>query len=78
MLYISDTQRKGGVILNSKLRELRGGKKLSDIAPEINISLQYLSKIEKGERNPSLKVAYKLSKHYNIPIEELFPDLINN
>ncbi|MBQ9885616.1 MAG: helix-turn-helix transcriptional regulator [Lachnospiraceae bacterium] len=62
--------------MKNKLRELRGDNKLADTAAKIGISLQYLSKIEKGQRTPSLKIASKLSNYYDIPIEELFPNII--
>lgn len=46
-----------------------------DVANSIGISQKYLSKLELGQRNPSLKVALKLSRYYKIGIETLFPDI---
>lgn len=61
----------------SELRRMRKEKKLSEVANEIGMSVQYLSKLEIGCRTPSLKMAYKLSRYYNVSVEELFPDLIS-
>jgi transcriptional regulator with XRE-family HTH domain len=61
--------------VRNKLLEARGERSQIDVATALNISQQYLSKIERGQRDPGLKMAFTFSKFYNKPVWELFPDL---
>lgn len=57
------------------LIEARGNKTQTIAASELGISQKYLSKLELGQRTPSLKVAIKISDYYKKSVEELFPDI---
>lgn len=61
--------------MREKLIEARGTKSQLQVAGDIGISQQYLSKIESGERNPGFKLACAMSKYYQTSMEELFPDI---
>ncbi len=61
--------------MRNVLIEARGNKTQMSVAKEINITQKYLSKLELGQRNPSLKVASRISNYYKLPIEVLFPDI---
>lgn len=63
-------QRKFGLVL----KELRLGKGLSQesLANQSDIDRTYISDIEKGERNISLKIIERLSKTLQISLSELF------
>lgn len=61
--------------MRERLIEARGNKSQSQAACDIGITQQYLSKIESGERNPSFKTAYTISKYYQLSMEELFSDI---
>lgn len=61
--------------MRSKLIEARGKRTQSDISSEIGISQKYLSKLELGQRTPSLKIAIKIASYYNTSVEYLFPDI---
>lgn len=63
--------------MRDRLRKARGSLLQREVAPAIGISDKMLSAIETGRVNPSFKVACNLSRYYNVPIEELFPDLFN-
>ena len=58
----------------STLRKHRKKQKLTlvDISKKSNVSVPYLSDIERGKVNFSISIAYDLSKAYNIPISQLF------
>lgn len=58
---------------NSKIRFLREekGYTLTELAKEAGMSFSYLSEIERGSKQPSLKTLEKLSQALQIPREEI-------
>lgn len=61
--------------MRKALLEARGKQTQSYVANELGITQKYLSKLELGQRNPSLKVASRISSFYKQPLEVLFPDI---
>jgi putative transcriptional regulator len=58
------------------LQEARFRKKLlqKDVARALNIDYTYYSKIDRGERVPSLKIANKIASYFDIDVRcVLFP-----
>ncbi len=57
-----------------KLKALRLSKKLSQekLALEADLDRTYIPSIEKGERNVSLEVIYKLAKALDISVIDFF------
>jgi len=55
----------------NKLKELRIERNLKqkDIAKELDISTSYYGMIEIGSRRPSLPLAIKLSKFFDLSVE---------
>lgn len=66
---------KGGVSVRTTLIEARGKRTQMDVANEMGISQKYLSKLELGQRTPSLKIAIKIASYYKSSVEVLFPDI---
>ncbi len=66
--------------MRQTLIEARGERTQMNVANEIGISQKYLSKLELGQRTPSLKIAIRIASYYKKSVEYLFPDifLINN
>lgn len=60
-----------------RIQFLRKMRKMSqeDLAFECNINKNYLSDLERGTRNPTLKIIEKLCIGFNISFEELFRGL---
>ena len=60
--------------MKNKLEELRKNKGLSQeqLAEKVLVSRQTLISLEKGRYNPSLDLAFRLSKFFNVPIEDIF------
>lgn len=54
------------------LIECRGDKSRREVAEELDITPQMLGMIERGDRDPSMKLAKKISEYYKKPIEEIF------
>jgi transcriptional regulator with XRE-family HTH domain len=61
------------IALGNKLRRLRHKKGKSLLIASIysEVNKTYLSDLENGRRNPSLKVLCKLAKYYGVSLSEL-------
>ena len=57
------------------LKTLRGKTKQTDVADAIGVTRAYYTQLESGARRPSLVVALRLARFYNISVEALLPDL---
>lgn len=44
----------------------------ADLAVKLEVSRQTINAIEKGKFDPSLPLAFKISKLFELPIEEIF------
>ena len=44
----------------------------ADLAIKLEVSRQTVNAIEKGKFDPSLPLAFKIAKLFNLPIEEIF------
>ena len=62
-------------MVRTELVNARGKRKQSEVARDTGISQKYISKLELGKGNPSLKIALTLSGYYKKSVEKLFPDL---
>ena len=60
--------------MENKLKELREltGMTQEDLAAQAGVSRQTIISLEKGKYNPSINLAYKLSRLFDLTIEELF------
>ncbi len=60
--------------LGMRIKYLRSLRKWSqeDLALEAGINKNYLSDLERGSRNPTLKVLEKIASSLDITLEELF------
>lgn len=54
-----------------KIRKERGIKQLK-LAEDLQVTRQTLTAIENGKYNPSLELALKILKYFNLPLEEVF------
>ncbi len=61
--------------MRQELIEARGDKTQMTVSREIGISQKYLSKLELGQKTPSIKVAAKIASYYQMRVEDLFPDI---
>lgn len=51
---------------------LKAGLSIEQAAKNLSISAGYLSQIENGRRNVGTETAIKISKYYNLKIEDIF------
>ena len=60
--------------MKNRLKVLRAERDLTqaDLANELKVSRQTINAIEKGKFAPSLPLAFKMSKMFQLPIEQIF------
>ncbi len=70
---LSIISRKGYVVKN-RLEELRKQKgiKQEDLASALEVSRQTIGSIENGRYNPSIILAFKIARYFQMNIEEIF------
>lgn len=60
--------------LNTKIKEYRNkfGISQSDLAQRVGVRRETIIRLEKGQYNPSLKLAMDIAKVFGVTVEELF------
>jgi putative transcriptional regulator len=63
-----------GVILKNRLEEIRKQKGLTqeELAERLEVSRQTISSLESGRYNPSILLAFKIARMFNLAIEDIF------
>ncbi len=58
----------------NRIREIRLEKGITQVkmAEDLQITRQTINAIEKHKYNPSLELALKIVKYFNVPIEDIF------
>jgi putative transcriptional regulator len=62
--------------MNNRLRVLRAERKWSqaELAEQLEVSRQSVNAIETGKYDPSLPLAFKLARLFELPLEQIFSD----
>lgn len=62
--------------MRNRLKDLRAERNWTqaDLAQQVSVSRQTINAIEKGKFDPSLPLAFRLAKLFNLRIEEVFLD----
>ena len=60
--------------MKNRIEEIRKerGIRQDDFAKLMGVSRQTISSLETGRYNPSIYLAYKIAKYFNMTIEEVF------
>jgi putative transcriptional regulator len=60
--------------MNNRIKELRARYNLTqeDLAKKVNVRRETIVFLEKNKYNPSLKLAYDISKVFEVKIEDVF------
>ena len=60
--------------MKNRIEEIRSAKGIrqDELAKLIGVSRQTISSLENGRYNPSILLAHKIAKHFNMKIEEIF------
>lgn len=62
--------------MKNRLKVLRAERNWSqaDLAERLDVSRQSVNAIETGKFDPSLPLAFRLARLFNLPIEQIFTD----
>ncbi len=63
--------------MRNRLRELRArdGLTQADLADALEVSRQTVNALESGKYDPSLPLAFRISRTFHLPLDEIFfPD----
>ena len=60
--------------MNNCIQELRTQRNWSqaDLAARLDVSRQTINALERGRYDPSLPLAFKIARQFNLTIEEIF------
>ncbi len=60
--------------LYNRIAVLRNERSISrkELASAIGVNFQTVGYLERGEYNPSLDLAFKISEHFGLPVEFIF------
>ena len=75
VFHTHTTAEKGNkALLKTRMKELREkiGITQEALAEKVDVTRQTILFLEKGKYNPSLRLAYKISRHLNARIEDVF------
>lgn len=63
-----------GEILKNNIELIRKSKKISqsELADALEVTRQTISSLENGRYNPSINLAFKIARFFNMTIEEIF------
>lgn len=72
--YGKHTFRTRRWIVKNRLEELRKlkGIKQEELALALEVSRQTIGSLENGRYNPSIILAFKIAKYFNMSIEDIF------
>ena len=60
--------------MKNRLEELRKarGIKQEELAEALEVSRQTIGSLENGRYNPSILLAFRIARYFDLPIEEIF------
>ncbi len=63
--------------MKNRIKVLRAENNMTqaDLANSLQVSRQTINAIERGKFDPSLPLAFRMSRLFKLPIEEIFQDI---
>lgn len=60
--------------MKNRVEEIRTmhGIRQDELAKALEVSRQTISSLENGRYNPSIQLAFKIARYFQLPIEEIF------
>ena len=75
MLYVKEALHAKGVsAVKNRIEEIRKGRGIrqEEFAKALGVSRQTISSLETGRYNPSIFLAWKIARYFDMSIEEVF------
>ncbi len=74
--HMGDAVFSTGTLVNNRLRVLRAerGWSQAELGGRLGVSRQAVNAIETGKYDPSLPLAFKLGRLFDMPIEQIFTE----
>jgi putative transcriptional regulator len=74
MVFVSGITMQRENSMRTRIKELRARDDLTQagLANLVGVRRETIVFLEKGQYNPSLKLAWSIAKLFNLPIEEIF------
>ena len=71
--FVRQNPSKAGNVKN-RLEELRRARGVNqeELAEALEVTRQTISSLEKGRYNPSIILAFRVSRYFGLPIEDVF------
>jgi len=68
------SNRKGGIDLKNRLEAIRKqrGIRQEELANALEVSRQTIGSLENGRYNPSIVLAFKIARYFQMQIEDIF------
>lgn len=75
-MMLSRLSIKEGDSLKNRLEEIRKrcGLKQEELADALEVSRQTIGSLENGRYNPSILLAFKIARYFDLKIEDIFID----
>lgn len=74
MHYGKHTLHERSIVVKNRLEELRRqrGIKQEELASALEVSRQTIGSLENGRYNPSILLAFKIARYFELSIEDIF------
>lgn len=74
VIYLPLFNRKGVTMIKNRIKEFRAklGINQEELAFKVGVRRETIGNLENGRYNPSLVLAWKVAKVFDVPIEEVF------
>lgn len=68
------TRSESGSTIHNRIPVLRAerGQSRQELANALGVNYQTVGYLERGDYNPSLELAFRISEHFGLPIEAIF------
>ena len=67
-------ESEGNILMESRLEEIRKerGIRQEELARALEVSRQTIGSLENGRYNPSILLAFKIARYFDMAIEDIF------
>ena len=74
-IYIEGDSKMGKCLINNNIRKLRfmaDEMTQQQLAEKVGVTRQTMVAIENGKYSPTLELAFRIAREFNLPLEDIF------